>query len=59
MVTALKLAKDLNSISFEELVSYLRNHEIELEEDEPHKRGKSVALKSMSEKTRAYKAKEE
>ena len=31
MVIALKLSKDLNSISLEELVSYLRSHEIELE----------------------------
>jgi len=35
MVTALKLSKDLNNISLEELVSSLRSHEIELEEDEP------------------------
>ena len=37
MVTALKLAKDLNKISLEELVSSLRSHEIELEADEPQK----------------------
>ncbi|KAI5436385.1 hypothetical protein KIW84_022748 [Lathyrus oleraceus] len=35
MVISLKLSKDLNNISLEELVSSLRNHEIELEEDEP------------------------
>ena len=46
MVTALKLAKDLNKISLEELVSSLRSHEIELEEDEPQKQGKPLALKS-------------
>jgi len=35
MVTALKMAKDLNNISLEELISSLRSHEIELQEDEP------------------------
>lgn len=35
MVTALELSKDLNNISLEELISSLRSHEIELEEDEP------------------------
>lgn len=59
MVTALKLEKDLNNISIEEIVSSLKSREIELEEDEPHERGKSVALKSMSEKIRAYQAEEE
>ncbi|CAI8595590.1 unnamed protein product [Vicia faba] len=38
MVTALKLAKDLNKISLEELVSSLRIHEIEIEDDEPQKK---------------------
>ena len=54
MVTALKLAKDLNNTSLEELVSSLRSHEIELEQDEPQKRGRSIALKSVrrSENTR-------
>ena len=46
MVTALKLAKDLNKISLEELISSLRSHEIELEADEPQKQGKPLALKS-------------
>ena len=46
MVTALKMAKDLNKISLEELVSSLRRHEIELEDGEPHKQGKPLALKS-------------
>ena len=35
VVTSLKLAKDLNSISLKELVSSLRSQEIKLEEDEP------------------------
>ena len=42
----LKLAKDLNKISLEELISSLRSHEIELEADEPQKQGKPLALKS-------------
>lgn len=46
MVTALKLAKDLNKVTLEELISSLRSHEIELNEDEPQKKNKSVALKS-------------
>src|ERR1044072_6835349 len=46
MVTALKMAKDLNKISLEELISSLRSHEIELQEDEPQRRNKSVALPS-------------
>lgn len=35
MVITLKLSKDLNKITLEELISLLRSHEIELEEDEP------------------------
>ena len=58
MVTALKLSKDLNNIRLEELVSSLRSHEIELEEDEPQKKIKSVALKSKPEKAKTYQAME-
>src|ERR1044072_1436147 len=59
MVTALKVAKDLNSISLEELISSLRSHEIELQEDEPRRKVKSVALKSSSRKVKALQAEEE
>ena len=59
MVTALKLAKDLNNTSLEELISSLRSHEIEMEQDKPQKMVKSVNLKSTSGKTKAYQAKEE
>ena len=61
MVTALKLAKNLNEISLEELISSLRSHEIELEEDEPQqKKGKSLALKSNKKyETKAFQAEEE
>ena len=60
MVTALKLAKDLNNTSLEELVSSLRSHEIVLDQDEPQKRGKSIALKSdrRSAKSQALQAEE-
>src|ERR1044072_4183536 len=59
MVTALKMAKDLNQISLEELISFLRSHEIELQEDEPLKKVKSVALKASSRKAKALQAEEE
>ncbi|XP_050888947.1 uncharacterized protein LOC127094126 [Lathyrus oleraceus] len=59
MVIALKLAKDINSTSLEELVSFLKSREIELEEDEFQKRGKSVSLKSKPAKTRVYQDEEE
>jgi len=44
MVTALKLAKDLNKVTLEELISSLRSHEIELNEDEPQKKNKSLTF---------------
>lgn len=55
MVTALKLLKDLSNTSLEELISSLRSHEIELKKDEPKRKRKYVALKSLekSEKTKA------
>ena len=56
MVTALKMEKDLNQISLEELISSLRSHEIELQEDEPQRKVKSVALKSNSRKAKALQA---
>lgn len=59
VVTALKLSKDMNNTSLEEIVSYLRSHEIELGEDDPQRKRKYVALKSLgnSEKTRDFQAK--
>src|ERR1044072_3598810 len=59
MVTARKVAKDLNKISLEELISSLRSHEIELQEDDPRRKVKSVALKSSSRKAKALQAEEE
>lgn len=61
MVTAFKLSKDMSNTTLEELVSSLRSHEIDLEEDEPPIIVKYVALKSMgkSEKTKAFQAEED
>jgi hypothetical protein len=45
MVTALKVSRDLNNTTLEEIISSLRSYEIELEADEPRKKVKYVALK--------------
>src|SRR3954462_13651280 len=60
MVTAFMIAKNLNEVSLEELISTLISHEIELDANEPQKKGKSIALKSNYKKcTNAFKAEEE
>src|SRR4051812_24469445 len=60
MVTAFKIAKNLNEVSLEELISALRSHEIELDANQPQKKGRSIALKSNVKKcTNAFQAKEE
>lgn len=61
MVIVLKLSKDMNHTTLEELVSSLRSHKIELGEDKPQRKVKYVALKSMgkSEKTKTSQSKEE
>src|SRR3954468_17601623 len=60
MVTAFKIAKNLNEVSLEEFISALRSHEIELDANEPQKKGKSIALKSNFKKcTNAFQAREE
>ena len=59
MVTTLKLAKDLNIISLEELVISLRSHEIKLEDDEPQKQDKPLALKSNKYETKFLQEKTE
>lgn len=46
MFTTLKVSKDINNTTLEELVSSLRIHEIKLEEDVPQRKGKYMALKS-------------
>src|ERR1044072_106045 len=59
MVTTLKVAKDLNSVSLEELICSLRSQEIELQADEPQRKVRSVALKSNFKKDKALQAEEE
>lgn len=61
MVTALNLSKDLNKASLKELINSLRSHEIKLDEDEPKRMRKFVALKYQgnSEKTKAFLAEED
>lgn len=61
MVTTIKVSKYLNKITLKELISSLRSHEIELEEDEPQKKIKFVALKSKCkhEKAKALQVEEE
>lgn len=58
MVATLKLSKDLNNNSLEELVSSLRSREIEPEEDEPKRKSNYVSLKYLgrSKKTKAPQA---
>src|SRR3954463_87965 len=59
MVTAFKIAKNPNEVSLEKLISALRSHEIELDANEPQKKGKSTALKSNFKKcTKAFQAEE-
>src|SRR3954468_9429405 len=43
MVIAFKIAKNLNEVSLEELISALRSHEIDLDANEPQQKGKSIA----------------
>src|SRR4051812_12552698 len=60
MVTAFKIAKNLNKVSLEEIISALRSHEIELDANEPQRKGKSIALKSYNKNcTNGFQAKEE
>src|SRR3954470_9637927 len=60
MVTAFKIAKNLNEVSLEELISALRSHEIELDANEPQKKCKIIAIKFVKKyETNALQAKEE
>lgn len=47
------------TVTLEELISSLRSHEIELNEDEPQKKNKSVALKSRKKESKALQVLEE
>ena len=55
-VTAIEEAKVLNTLSVEDLISSLKFHEIGLNEHEPVKKPKSIALKSRGKSTKALKA---
>ena len=54
-VTAIEEAKDLNTLSFEDLVNSLKVHEISLNEHEPAKKTKSIALPSKGKSSKAFK----
>jgi len=54
-VTAIEEAKDLNTLSVEDLVSSLKVHEIGLNEHEPTKTVKSIALSSKGKSSKAFK----
>jgi len=54
-VTAIEEAKDLITLSVEDLVSSLKVHEISLNEHEPAKKSKSIALPSKGKSSKALK----
>lgn len=54
-MTAIEEAKDLNTLSVEDLVSSLKVHEISLNEHEPSKKSKSIALPSKGKSSKALK----
>jgi len=54
-VTAIEEAKDLNTLSVEDRVSSLKVHEIGLNEHEPAKKVKSIALPSRGKSSKALK----
>jgi len=54
-VTAIEEAKDLNTLSVKDLVSSLKVHEISLNEHEPAKKSKSIALPSKGKSSKALK----
>jgi len=45
-VTVIEEARGLNTLNIEDLISSLKCHELELNEDEPVKKSKSITLKS-------------
>jgi len=54
-VTTIEKAKDLNTLSVEDLVSSLKVHEISLNEHEPAKKRKSITLPSKGKSSKALK----
>jgi len=55
-VTSIEEAKDLNTLSVEDLISSLKVHEIGLNEHESAKKTKSIALTSKVKSSKALKA---
>jgi len=55
-VTAIEEAKDLNTLSVEDLISSLKSHEIGLNEKEPIKKPKFIALNLRGKSSKALKA---
>ena len=53
-MTAIEEAKDLNTMSIEDLISSLKCHEIGLNEHESIKKHKSIALKSRGKLSRHF-----
>jgi len=53
--TAIEEAKDLNTLSVKDLVSSLKVHEIGLNEHEPARKVKSIALPSKGKSSKAFK----
>jgi len=54
-VTAIEEAKDLNTLSVEDLVSSLKIHKLSLNEHESTKKSKSIALPSKGKTSKALK----
>ncbi|AES65382.1 hypothetical protein MTR_2g038570 [Medicago truncatula] len=52
-ITAIQEAKGLNNLGMETLINYLKSHEIYTLEDDPSRKGKSIALKSNGKTTKA------
>src|SRR4030067_2120365 len=57
-VTSIEEARDLNNLSFENLISSLKCHELGFPEAESCKKSKTIALKSKDKEVRALKAAE-
>jgi len=49
MITAITQAKDLNSLTLEDLIGTLSAHEVLLQEDKSIKKGKMIALKATQD----------
>lgn len=57
-MTTIEEARDLNTLSLEDFISSLKCHEIRLNEEEPVKKSKFIALKSKGKSSKALKADE-